>query len=47
MELIEDFANIFAKEHNINVILKGFKPQYDEEGNNYNTHVRVAHRSTI
>ncbi|MDO4227567.1 SulP family inorganic anion transporter [Neisseria sp.] len=47
LELIEDFANIFAKEHNINVILKGFKPQYDEEGNNYNTHVRVAHRSTI
>ncbi|KPN72998.1 SulP family inorganic anion transporter [Neisseria sp. 74A18] len=47
LELIEDFANIFAKEHNIDVILKGFKPQYDEEGNNYSTHVRVAHKSTI
>lgn len=47
LELIEDFANIFAKEHNINVILKGFKPQYDEEGNNYSSHVRVAHKSTI
>ncbi|MDO1510724.1 MULTISPECIES: SulP family inorganic anion transporter [unclassified Neisseria] len=47
LELIEDFANIFAKEHDIDVILKGFKPQYDEEGSNYHSHVRVAHRSTI
>ena len=38
---------IVRRWQNINVILKGFKPQYDEEGNNYSSHVRVAHKSTI
>ena len=29
LELIEDFANIYAKENHIRVILKGFKADYD------------------
>lgn len=45
LELIEDFANIYAKENHIRVILKGFKSDYDNEETQ--TNVRVEHNSQI
>lgn len=47
LELIEDFANIFAREHNIDVVLKGFKSDYDHEGSDRHSHVRIHHKSVI
>ncbi|WNU96243.1 SulP family inorganic anion transporter [Neisseria sp. DTU_2020_1000833_1_SI_GRL_NUU_006] len=47
LELIEDFANVFAKENDIDVILKGFKSDYDHEGRDHHSHVRVGHSASI
>jgi len=47
LELIEDFANVFAKENDIDVVLKGFKSDYDYEGRDHHSHVRVGHSASI
>lgn len=47
LELIEDFANVTAKENHIHVILKGFKADYDHEETDKSSHVHIRHRSTI
>lgn len=47
LELIEDFANVFSKENDIDVVLKGFKSDYDHEGRDHHSHVRVGHSASI
>lgn len=47
LELIEDFANVTAKENHIRVILKGFKADYGHEETDKSSHVHIRHRSTI
>ena len=47
LELIEDFANVFAKENDIDVVLKGFKSDYDHEGRDHHSHVPVGHSASI
>ncbi|MDO4231629.1 MAG: SulP family inorganic anion transporter [Lautropia sp.] len=47
LELIEDFANVFAREFDIQVTLKGFKADYEERGADQHSHVRVAHGASI
>ena len=47
LEQIEDFANVFAKENDIDVVLKGFKSDYDHEGRDHHSHVRVGHSASI
>lgn len=47
LELVEDFANIYAKENNIEVILKGFKDNYDHEGHIHGSHVHIRHRGAV
>lgn len=42
LELIEDFANIYAKENKIRVILKGFKADYDNEIDQH-SQIKVEH----
>ena len=46
LELIEDFANVFAKENNIRVVLKGFKDDFDNQSD-HASHVSIEHRSRI
>lgn len=46
LELIEDFANIYAKENRIRVILKGFKADYDNTVDQ-SSNIRVEHGSRI
>lgn len=46
LELIEDFANITAKENHIRVYLKGFKADYDNEIDP-SSNVKVKHSSRI
>lgn len=48
LELIEDFANIYAKENNIRVILKGFKSDYDNQPDTQQpSHIKVEHHKRI
>lgn len=47
LELIEDFANIYAKENQIKVVLKGFKADYDEQQSAQASHISVEHRRRI
>ena len=42
LELIEDFATIYAKENNIRVILKGFKADYDSHIDQH-SNIKVEH----
>lgn len=44
LELIEDFANFFAKENNITVVLKGFKEDYEKD---HTSKVHIGHRGSI
>lgn len=46
LELIEDFANIYAKENNIHVILRGFKADYDNHIDQ-SSNIHVEHGSRI
>lgn len=46
LELIEDFANIYAKENNIHVVLKGFKADYDNHIDQ-SSNIHVEHHSRI
>lgn len=46
LELIEDFATIYAKENNIHVILKGFKADYDSLVDQH-SNIKVEHHRGI
>jgi len=46
LELIEDFATIYAKENNIRVILKGFKADYDSHIDQH-SNIKVEHHRGI
>lgn len=46
LELIEDFATIYAKENNIRVILKGFKADYDSHVDQH-SNIKVEHHKRI
>lgn len=43
LELIEDFTNFYAKENNIQVKLKGFKNDYENQEGMQNTNIRIEH----
>lgn len=47
LELIEDFANITARENHIRVYLKGFKSDYNNQEIGHSSHVKVEHGSRI
>lgn len=47
LELIEDFANITARENHIRVYLKGFKSDYNNQEIDHASHVKVEHGSRI
>lgn len=47
LELLEDFTNVYAKEHHIKVKLKGFKYDYEHQDGIERTHIRVEHRRQI
>lgn len=47
LELIDDFANFYAKENNITVKLKGFKDNYENQEGNKSSHIHVEHRGQI
>ncbi len=47
LELIEDFANVRAKEENIRVALVAFKTSYKEIGDQLKSHIAIAHRRAI
>ncbi|MCQ4036025.1 SulP family inorganic anion transporter [Kaistella montana] len=47
LEMIQDFANIRAKEENIEVKLLGFKTSYQEYAEDHDSHVIIAHRRAM
>ena len=47
LELIEDFSNVYAKENDIEVVLKGFKSDYHEAERDRHSHVKVGHAASI
>lgn len=47
LELIEDFANIRAKEEDIEVVLEGFKTSYKDYETDQHSHVKITHRRAI
>lgn len=47
LELIQDFANVRAKEDNITVELIGFKTSYQEYANDEDSHIVVTHKKAI
>jgi MFS superfamily sulfate permease-like transporter len=47
LEMIQDFANIRAKEENINVELIGFKTSYKDYETNQDSHVLITHRRAM
>lgn len=47
LEMIQEFANIRAKEENIEVTLTGFKTSYQEYAEDQDSHVIIAHRRAI
>lgn len=47
LELIEDFANIRAKEEDIEVVLEGFKTSYKDYEKDQHSHVKITHRRAI
>lgn len=47
LELIDDFANFYAKENNITVKLKGFKHDYENQEGMQNTNIHVEHHGQI
>lgn len=47
LELIQDFANVRAKEENITVNLVGFKTSYKEYEENQNSHINITHNGAI
>lgn len=47
LEMIQDFANIRAKEENIEVRLIGFKTSYQEYAEDESSHIIIAHRRAM
>lgn len=47
LEMIQDFANVRAKEEDINVDLVGFKTSYRDYANDQDSHVVVNHRRAM
>lgn len=47
LELIDDFANYYAKENNITVKLRGFKHDYENQEGMQNTNIHVEHHGQI
>jgi MFS superfamily sulfate permease-like transporter len=47
VDMIEDFANIRAKEEDIEVRLIGFKTSYKEYAEDKDSHVIIAHRRAM
>lgn len=47
LEMIEDFANVRAKEEDIKVILEGFKTSYREYEKDEHSHIKITHRRVI
>lgn len=47
LELIQDFANVRAKEENIEVQLLGFKTSYKEYAKDEDSHVIITHRRAM
>ncbi|MGV4601026.1 SulP family inorganic anion transporter [Ornithobacterium rhinotracheale] len=47
LELIQDFANVFAKENNIEVLLHGFKTNYEEAFENQHSNIIITHRRSM
>lgn len=47
LELIQDFANVRAKEENITVTLVGFKTSYKEYAQDKNSHINITHNGAI
>ncbi|WP_206539764.1 SulP family inorganic anion transporter [Muribacter muris] len=46
LELLEDFTNVYAQENDIQVTLRGFKYDYEDQSS-HGSHIRVEHRSRI
>ena len=47
LELLQDFANVRAKEENIKVELVGFKTSYKEYAEDKNSHINITHNGAI
>jgi MFS superfamily sulfate permease-like transporter len=47
LEMIQDFANIRAKEEDIEVRLIGFKTSYKDYENDQHSHISIAHRRAM
>ncbi len=47
LEMIEDFANIRAKEEDIEVVLEGFKTSYKDYEKDEHSHIKITHRRAI
>jgi len=47
LEMIQDFANVRAKEEDIEVELIGFKTSYRDYENNQDSHVSITHRRAM
>lgn len=47
VEMIQDFANVRAKEDGINVTLIGFKTSYKEYEENQDSHILITHRRAM
>lgn len=47
LEMIEDFANVRAKEENIEVVLEGFRTSYKEYATDQHSHIKITHKKAI
>lgn len=47
LDMIQDFANVRAKEENIQVDLIGFRTSYKDYENDENSHIQITHRRAI
>lgn len=47
LDMIQDFANVRAKEENIQVDLIGFKTSYKDYENDQDSHIQITHRRAI
>ena len=47
IDLISDFANVRAREEDIEVVLEGFKTSYKEYENDRHSHITISHRRVI
>ncbi len=47
LDMIQEFANVRAREENIDVKLIGFKTNYKEYANDQHSHITITHRRAI